>query len=361
MPRLIGMDRLDPVKDDGVIMRGRSYLLGSVAVAALLLQVPSLPGQWPDSGSPRPRAQSAAVRCDRTLSPGGRVTINRAVHARKRIGTLCLHRGVYRTGDVWLSRHGMTITSVPGERATWHGRIIVRARNVTLSRLNLDGTSRGSSSLPNPTINGSGFTLRDSDVTNHNGICVHPLEYKRLTPLRFTIERNRIHNCGRLPRTNHDHGVYVASGTGVIRDNAIFDNADRGVQLYPQARGVRVYNNTIDGNGEGIMFAAAAARNVATNNLITNSRVRWNVEYYNLRGRGNEVLSNCVEADSRESYYRHRGGIVPGIERFLTLRDNSNADVQYEDRSRGDFRTKSRSASCAGMGAPDDVTAPPGG
>jgi hypothetical protein len=366
------MDRRDPVKEDGLIMRGRSYVLGGVAIAAVLLQVPSLPGslpqpepppepQPPAQQSPAAQTQSARTKCDRTLSPHGRVTIGRAVHAKRRIDVLCLRGGVYRTGEVYLRRRGMTIMSVPGERATWRGRVIVRASGVTLKRLRLDGTASGSASLPSPTINGSGFTLSESDVTNRNGICVHPLTYKGVTPTHFTIERNRIHNCGRRPRTNHDHGIYVASGTGVIRGNVIFNNADRGIQLYPEARAVRVYRNTIDGNGEGIMFAAAATRNVAHDNLITNSRERWNVEYFQLRGRGNEVLSNCVWADSRDNYYRHRGGIVPGIERFLKLSGNTKAQVRYRDRTRHDFRPASLSSFCAGMGAPDAVTAPPGG
>jgi parallel beta-helix repeat protein len=253
----------------------------------------------------------------------------------------------------------MTITSVPGERATWRGRIIVRASGVTLDRLTLDGTGPGRSSLPSPTINGSDFTLRESDVTNRNGICVHPRPYGGLTPDRFTIERNRIHNCGRRPRTNHDHGVYVGGGTGVIRWNVVFDNADRGIQLYPAARGVRVSGNTIVGNGEGVIFAAAAARNVVTNNLITDSRKRWNVEYFDLRGRGNEVLSNCVRAGAPNPYYRSRGGIAPDIERYLRLEGNVEAEVQYADRAHGDFRPASISSSCQGMGAPGDVAAPP--
>jgi hypothetical protein len=287
------------------------------------------------------------------------VTLRRAVRAKKRAHTICLRGGVYRPGELWLRRRGMTIRSVSGERVIWRGRIVVRARGVTLERLILDGTGRGRYSLPSLTINGSGFTLRDSDVTNHNGICVHPLTYRGLTPKRFTIERNRIHNCGRRPRTNFDHGIYVAGGNGVVRWNAVFDNADRGIQLYPLARGVRVYENTIDGNGEGVNFGAAAANNLVTNNLITNSRKRWNVEYYDLRGRGNTVRSNCVHAAARVDYYRHRGGIAPGIERYLTLEDNPEADVQYADRSRGDLRAPSKSSECAGMGAPDDVTAPP--
>jgi hypothetical protein len=327
-----------------------------IAVAAMLLPPP--PAAHTPTSQPQP-SPTPQVHCDRTLSPHGRTTIRHAVRTGKRIRTLCLHGGVYRSGEVWLKRRGMTITSFPGERATWRGRIVVRARNVTLEHLNLDGTGRGRSSLPSPTINGSGFVLRESDVTNRNGICVHPLTYRRVTPKAFTIERNRIHDCGRRPRTNHDHGVYVAGGDGVVRWNAIFDNADRGVQLFPYARSVRVYGNTIDGNGEGVNFGAAAARNVVRNNLITDSRKRWNVEYFDLRGRGNRVLSNCVQAGGRVAYYRQRGGIAPEIERYLKLDGNAAARVQYVDRARGDLRPASISPSCAGMGAPDDVTAAP--
>jgi parallel beta-helix repeat protein len=327
----------------------------AIAVVAVLL--PSPPSA--DTPSQPQRAPAPAVHCDRTLSPHGRTTIRAAVRAPKRIRTLCLHGGIYRTGEVWLKRAGMTITSVPGERATWRGRIVVRARDVTLERLDLDGTGRGRSSLPSPTINGKGFVLRESDVTNRNGICVHPLPYRHATPKGFTIERNRIHDCGRRPRTNRDHGVYVAGGSGVVRWNAIFDNADRGIQLFPYARGVHVYGNTIDGNGEGVNLGAAAAGNVVRNNLITNSRERWNVEYFDLSGRGNRVLSNCVQAASRLPYYRQRGGIAPGIERYLELGGNAEAHVRYADRARGDLRPASVSPSCAGKGAPDEVTAAP--
>jgi parallel beta helix pectate lyase-like protein len=344
-----------PVTDDGVISRVQGVVVPSIAVAAVLVPLPPSGG---DPSGPQP-ASPPAVRCDRTLSPHWRTTIARALRSRKRVRTICLHGGVYRTGEIWLRRRGVTITSVPGEHAIWRGRIVVRARNVTLERLSLDGTGRGRSSLPSPTINGAGFTLRDSDVTNRNGICVHPLTYRRVMPKAFTIERNRIHNCGRRPRTNQDHGVYVAGGNGVVRWNAIFDNADRGVQLFPAARGVRVYGNTIDGNGEGVNFGDAAAHNVVRDNLITNSRKRWNVEFFDLRGRGNRVLTNCVQATARIAYYRRRGGIAPDIERYLRLEGNSKADVQYADRAHGDLRPTSVSPACAGMGAPDEVTAGP--
>ena len=50
----------------------------------------------------------------------------------------------------------------------------------------------------------------------------------------MVIERNRIHDCGELPATNHQHGIYVAHAIGtVIRDNWIYDNADRGFSFTP--------------------------------------------------------------------------------------------------------------------------------
>ena len=45
----------------------------------------------------------------------------------------------------------------------------------------------------------------------------------------------------------------------MIRDNWIYDNADRGVQLYPDADGTVVTGNVIDGNGEGVIFGGVAA------------------------------------------------------------------------------------------------------
>jgi parallel beta-helix repeat protein len=139
----------------------------------------------------------------------------------------------------------------------------------------------------------------------------------------------------------------------------VFDNADRGIQLYPSARRVRVYENTIDGNGEGVLVGDGAERNIVTDNLITNSRARWNVETYNLHGRGNAVLSNCVQAST--AAYSHRGGIAPGIERELRLQSNAAAAIRYANRANGDLRVLAKSAACDGKGAPDDVAAGPNG
>ena len=50
-----------------------------------------------------------------------------------------------------------------------------------------------------------------------------------------------IHDCGRLPATNRHNGISVTYATGTrIAANWIYDNADRGVQLYPDADDTRV-------------------------------------------------------------------------------------------------------------------------
>ena len=88
------------------------------------------------------------------------------------------------------------------------------------------------------------------------------------------IERNRIHNCGQLPPTNHHHGIYVEASDGArITDNWIYDNADRGMQLFPDAQGTYIARNVIDGNGAGRRLLARRPR--TTSSRTTSSPTRW--------------------------------------------------------------------------------------
>ena len=150
--------------------------------------------------------------------------------------------GTY-SGNVKVTRSGasgapITLTSYPGERATVAGKLWITesANFVTVSSLDLDGRNAGN--LASPAINGDDVTFVDNDVTNYNTtICfsVGATTYGRA--YRTVIQGNRIHNCGELPATNLDHGIYVEHSTGArIVDNVIYDNADRGVQLYPDAQ-----------------------------------------------------------------------------------------------------------------------------
>src|SRR5205823_1630488 len=87
-----------------------------------------------------------------------------------------------------------------------------------------------------------------------------------------------------------------------ILHNVIFDNSDRGVQLYPDSQGATIKYNIIDSNGEGIIFSGdfgiASSNNDVENNVITNSNVRNNVESWypggNPVGHGNVLANNCI-------------------------------------------------------------------
>ena len=233
--------------------------------------------------------------------------------------TGCLRSGTY-SGNVKVTRSGasgapITLTSYPGERATVAGKLWITesANFVTVSSLDLDGRNAGN--LASPAINGDDVTFVGNDVTNHNTtICfsVGPTTYGRA--YRTIIQGNRIHNCGELPATNLDHGIYVEHSTAArIVDNVIYDNADRGVQLYPDAQSSYVARNTIDGNGEGVTIAGgnedygaqASNDNVIEQNVITNSVQRYNVESHwgsPVVGQRNVVRQNCVFGGARDGH-----------------------------------------------------------
>ena len=120
------------------------------------------------------------------------------------------------------------------------------------------------------------------------------------------IENNNIHNCGKLPAQNGDHGIYIDDATGtIVRGNWIHNNADRGVQIYPNGDNSLIIGNIIDSNGEGVIFGGAGGQtsdnNVVEHNIITNSQLRRNVESYwgsGPVGVGNVARNNCIKGAS---------------------------------------------------------------
>jgi parallel beta-helix repeat protein len=202
-------------------------------------------------------------------------------------------------------------------------------------------------------------TFQDNDVTNHHvAICFNLGNPGYGRPQGDVIQRNRIHNCGRMnPVSNHDHGIYVAYADNTkILNNVIYDNADRGIQLYPDAQHTLIRGNIIDGNGEGVIFSGAGGStsndNVLENNVISNSRIRHDVEtwYPDGPGHGNVVRNNCV-------FGGNQGTIAdqPGY----SVLSNLKVDPQYVDRGSKDFRLKAGSPCAAvldGAALPDQPT-----
>jgi parallel beta-helix repeat protein len=339
-------------------------LLILVAAGAFAAGI-ALSGSEPGSGDGGPETGERGVSvsgsrgaagdvCDELLGSGGNVEVFIARLAPGETG--CLREGRHEAPEgATVDVPGVTLTSYPGETATLAGRLWIEqgADGVVIEDLVLDG--RNAESLPSPTVNADGVILRGNDISNRNTeICLTVGSGRFGEAAGTLIEGNRIHDCGRLPPTNLDHGIYVSHATDtVIRGNTIYDNADRGVQLYPDAQGTRVVGNVIDGNGEGVHFGGdsdeASSGNVVAGNLIANSNLRYNVEshWQGPVGSGNVVRDNCVWTDRPGFYSGSPAG--SGIEAPLDgvrARDNIVEEPDYVDRDAGDFELDHESA-CA--------------
>ena len=270
-------------------------------------------------------ASAAVAGCDRVAATNGSdaapgTTAAPFATPQKLIGSLapgqtgCLRAGVYVwSGDLSIRTPGVRVASFPGERATLQGRLRIEATadGAVVEDLTLDG--RNSNNNLSPLVYADGAVLRDNEITNHHSeICVHVTAYPGAGPPRgVVIEGNRIHDCGSLPATNMDHGIYIGEARDtVIRDNWIYDNADRGIQLYPDADGTLVTGNVIDGNGQGVAIGGSGSQtsdnNLVEHNVITNSTIRYNVEgsWGSSVGTGNVVRENCTIGGARGR--RHR-------------------------------------------------------
>ena len=285
---------------------------GGLLSAVVLLGAVALVGLGPQEA---PEAKGPKGRCDKVLNGGDH--LQRFVNRLNKGQTGCLSGGNY-SGGVTISKPHVTLKSRPGQRATILGgqvRINATAKGATLLRLKLY------SDQLSPLIYASHAVVSRSTITNdHRDICLTVDKYPGApTPKGVRIEKNRIHGCGRLPATNFDHGIYITQARGtLIRRNLIYDNADRGIQLYPHAHGTKVVGNVIDNNGEGVLFGGASARNTVTRNIISNSRIRHNAESADSSGRHNVVRKNCVWTKQR-GYYSgkpKRSGIMGADRRF---------------------------------------------
>ena len=347
--------------------RSRRGASGHLALAAAALAVLLVPG-----------AARADVTCDRVAAPSGSdlaagtgdapfATAQKLVDTLAPGQTGCLRAGTYAehvkvsTGGTSAAR--VTVTSYPGERARLLGRLWIAdsANFVTFSGLDLDGRTAPSCGtgciLPSPTVNGDDARFTRNDITNgHTTICFNVGSNSGWgRALRTVIDHNRIHDCGRLPATNQEHGVYVsAADDTVITDNLIYDNADRGVQLYPDAQRTLVANNVIDGNGEGVIFSGSSSYrsndNIVRDNVVTNATLRYNIESWwassKLIGTGNVARHNCVFGGAL-------GDITSPTTGFTAI-DNVMADPLYVDRAAKDFRLPATSP-CAAMGPAGNI------
>jgi parallel beta-helix repeat protein len=325
-----------------------------------------------------PAHADAATGCDRYASPAGSDaasgiatapirTAQRLVDSLKPGQTGCLASGTF-VEDVSIRSGGrpgaaITLQSETGARATLRGRLYVAdsANDVVIRNLFLDG--RNAHDLP-ISVSGDRVSFIDNEVTNYNTtICFDigsVIGYGAAH--NVLLDGNRIHNCGVLPAQNHHHGIYIENSiNGVFRNNVIYDNADKGIVVFPDSDGNLIENNVIDGNATGLLFGGSLLQdawhatypkdNVVRRNVITSS-TRYNVEAYwewqPPSDSNNLVADNCVWGagfgrqiqDPSQASRWGAGYVAAG---------NREHDPRYVNRPAKDFRLRPGSP-CAGYG-----------
>lgn len=177
----------------------------------------------------------------------------------------------------------ITIRGAPdGPRPRLLGAVRIRASHVRIAHLLLDGPTGPvqEPSEENPrgeqvqlALDAGGDTIEDiwiydceiRDSDWHAGIFLARAE-------QIQIVGNYIHDNGDPDdptQENLSHGIYWASGSGLIANNVIEGNVARGVQLFPEPSGVTVvYNTIVDNGAAGVQVAKYASDNLIANNLV---------------------------------------------------------------------------------------------
>src|ERR1700733_3664618 len=281
--------------------------------------------------------------------------------------TGCLEAGTY-SENVTFRTAGtatapITLTSYPGQTATIVGRmyIVDGANYTTITRLNLNGENP--QQALSPMIDANNATFSHDNVTNdHTGTCFGIGSATWGWATGTLITHDTIHDCGQLPATNAQHGLYIGAATDTtIAWSLIYGNADRGIQLYPDAQHTTIDHNIIDDNGEGIIISGAdGAASSYTNiydNILSNANVRHDVESYwppgNPVGVDNTVHNNCIWGGGEGGIGMADGG--------YRASENLKASPQFVNEAAHDYELRATSPCLLMSGDPQaavDGTAP---
>ena len=125
-------------------------------------------------------------------------------------------------------------------------------------------------------------------------------------PVNNEYTGNLVHDVGPAPGTcNQAHGIYVALPYAKVFNNIVYNNAGRGIQMYRAASNAVVMNNTLFGNGSGIVINADTSAGYSNSySLIANNICYQNVQYGIYSGSGygvnNRITNNLAYGNSKD-------------------------------------------------------------
>ena len=290
---------------------------------------------------------------------------------------------------------GLPITlrpATPGARATistvtgfW---IQLAAHDLVLQDLDIrrTGTTGGSLFL----VDGLRITLDGLDLTYPANICLDVGEDPRsegTSPAQdLVLRRSRIHDCGSEygpPHFENDSGVhgiyleYLRDGndadpySAIIEDNYIYDNHNRGIQLYPDVDDALIQYNVLYGNGANLNIGSdsadiASERNLITNNIIAESTLDGLTlpPGEGFIGDTSEVLGNLLGVPNPDNHVdancisnsAYPGELYEGVG-FTHVDNIENQDPEFVDPSNRDF-TLGAGSPCEGKGPRAPATSP---
>ncbi len=218
-----------------------------------------------------------------SLIPGDVGCLRAGVHGAR--GTAA-HVRVSGTQAAPIILRGYTNDAIP----TILGYFYIPTEHIVISGLLFDGPTGKVKVNANPaaeiaqiSIYSSNVEINHCEIRNslgHAGIYLQDAYNAR-------IIGNYIHDngdFGNASTANQDHGIYFASGSGLIANNIIEHNWSYGVHLYPSARDVIVQQNTIIKNvRSGVIIGgwttncpAAGCPPQPTNSLVVNNIIAFN-------------------------------------------------------------------------------------
>lgn len=165
------------------------------------------------------------------------------------------------------------------------------------------------------------------------------------TTQRIHLLRNISHNNGDgLANMQQQHGMYIQGGPHLIANNIIHHHPyGFGIQIYPQANGTIIVNNTVLRSGKsGIVLGGSGG---VTGIQVVNNIFAFSGEYGLAHDSTNPTL--CV-ARQNILYLNTSGDQQPGFSGVDFSGGNPNVDPQLVDEPNLDYRPKATSPAVSG-------------